>query len=306
MMMAVRARIVAGALVVGAIVVCGGTNPPRPSPYGQTDTASPSESAAVALPSDPPRRTAEVTAPHVFVIVMENTGLSRALRSASIERLVATSALATNYRAVSRPSLPNYLALTSGSTWGIADNDYHQLPTADLGTQLTTAGVTWRAYMEGMTDAGCLASPYPYALKHNPFAYYGGACPSNVVPFESLDADLAGTTPSFVWITPGLCHDGHDCALSVAGEWLDGLVTRIVSSDAWRSRGTLFIVWDEGDGADPDVVPLIVLTQERTAVQTETRYDHYSLLATIEDLFGLPRLGAAATAQPLEHLLGGR
>jgi len=93
-----------------------------------------------------------------------------------------------------------------------------------------------------------MRSPYPYALKHNPFAYYGGACPSNVVPIEALDADLAGVTPNFVWITPGLCHDGHDCDVDVAGAWLGGLVSRIVSSDAWRSNGMLFIVWDEGDG----------------------------------------------------------
>jgi hypothetical protein len=157
--------------------------------------------------------------------------------------------------------------------------------------------------MEGLTTAGCMRSPYPYALKHNPFAYYGGQCPPNVVPFETLDADLAGTTPSFVWITPGLCHDGHDCALDVAGAWLDSLVGRIVTSDAWRAGGILFIVWDEGDGGDANIVPLIVLTKNTHAARVETQYDHYSLLATIEDLYGLPRLGAAATARPLTQLV---
>jgi acid phosphatase len=276
--------------------------------YGQAtptgspaSTASSSPSSTAAAPSAPP--TAAV-APHVFVLVMENTGLGRALRSQPVARLASANGLATNYHAVARPSLPNYLALTSGSTWGIADNDYHPLPTEDLGTQLTTAGVSWRAYMEGMTTAaGCMSSPYPYALKHNPFAYYGGACPSNVVPIEKLDADLAGATPSFVWITPGLCHDGHDCGLDVAGAWLDETVARITSSDAWRSNGMLFIVWDEGDGGDSNVVPLIVLTKDATAMRVETQYDHYSLLATIEDLFGLPRLGATKTARPLTALL---
>jgi phosphatidylinositol-3-phosphatase len=240
----------------------------------------------------------------VFVIVMENTGLGRALRSQPVARLASANALATNYHAVARPSLPNYLALTSGSTWGIADNDYHPLPAEDLGTQLTTADVSWRAYMEGMTAAtGCMRSPYPYALKHNPFAYYGGGCPANVVPIEALDADLAGETPSFVWITPGLCHDGHDCTLDVAGAWLDDTVLRITSSDAWHTSGVLFIVWDEGDGGDSNLVPLIVLTKDATAMRVETQYDHYSLLATIEDLYGLPRLGAAATARPLTQLL---
>ena len=297
-----------GVLVVSAIVACGGNKQPNPSEslYGQatptrspssTQTASPSSTAAA--PSAPPS-----AAPHVFVLVMENTGLSRALRSPLVARLASTNVLATNYHAVSSPSLPNYLALTSGSTWDIADNDYHSLPAQDLGTQLTTAGVSWRAYMEGMTTAaGCMRSPYPYALKHNPFAYYGGACPVNVVPIEALDADLAGAMPTFSWITPGLCHDGHDCTLEVAGAWLDGTVTRITSSNAWRTSGVLFIVWDEGDGGN-DLVPLIVLTSDATSSRVETHYDHYSLLATIEDLYGLSRLGAARTARPLTPLLG--
>ncbi|TME85472.1 MAG: hypothetical protein E6I44_15535, partial [Chloroflexi bacterium] len=138
-----------------------------------------------------------------------------------------------------------------------------------------------------------------------PFAYYGGACPPNVVPIEDLDSDLAGATPSFVWISPGLCHDGHDCTLDVAGTWLDGLVSRIESSEAWRSGGTLFIVWDEGNGGDRNLVPLIVLTKDATPMRVETQYDHYSLLATIEDLFHLPRLGAGATATPLTQLIAG-
>jgi phosphoesterase family protein len=157
--------------------------------------------------------------------------------------------------------------------------------------------------MEGLTDAGCMRSPYPYALKHNPFAYYGGRCPPNVVPLTTLAADLAGDTPHFAWIKPGLCNDGHDCSLDVAGAWLENTVSRIVSSDAWRSSGVMFIVWEEGDG-DGNLVPLIVLTQDGASRRIESRYDHYSLLATIGDLFGLPRLGAAATAQPLTPLLG--
>jgi phospholipase C len=238
----------------------------------------------------------------VFVIIMENTSLETALRSPSIERLAGKYALATNYHAVSSPSLPNYLALTSGSTWGIRDDGYHVLPAGGLGAQLTAAGVTWRAYMEGLTSAGCLRSPYPYALKHNPFAYYGGSCPDNVVSLDGLALDLARDTPSFVWITPGLCHDGHDCALTDAGPWLEELVARIVDSAAWRDHGELFVVWDEGDGRS-SVVPLIVASPDVSARRVDSSYDHYALLAAIEDRFGLPRLGAAKDARPLTDLL---
>jgi hypothetical protein len=237
----------------------------------------------------------------VFVIVMENTGLERALRSASIAAIAERYALFMNYHAVGRPSLPNYLALTSGSTWDITDDAYHALPATGLGAQLTAANIPWRAYMEGMTAAGCMRSPYPYALKHDPFAYYGGACPDNVVPFERLD--LTAAAPPFAWITPGLCHDAHDCPIDEAGAWLDDLVSRIVSSAAWNERSALFVVWDEGDGGDENLVPMIVATSRGISGQFSTSYDHYSLLATIEDVFQLPRLGAAAQAHPISEVL---
>src|SRR2546428_810785 len=108
---------------------------------------------------------------------MENRAPGEALEGRYIASLVHEYAIATSYFAISRPSLPNYLALTAGDTFGIRDDAYHALAKGGLGTQLTAAGLTWRAYMEGMTK-GCFDSPYPYALKHNPFAYYGGGRPS--------------------------------------------------------------------------------------------------------------------------------
>ena len=264
---------------------------------------SPTVAATAAIAATPSPAPTPQPAPRVFVIVMENTGLDRAMRSASIGSLAERYALFTNYHAVSRPSLPNYLAMTSGSTWDIADDGYHPLPSTGLGAQLSAAGISWRAYMEGMTGAGCRLSPYPYALKHDPFAYYGGACPANVVPFETLAADLNAAAPSFVWITPGLCHDAHDCAIDEAGAWLDDLVSRVVSSKAWNDRAALFIAWDEGDGNDANLVPLIVATSRGLSGQITAPYDHYSLLATIEDVFHLPRLGKAATAKPITEVL---
>ena len=287
-------------LFVGALVVsCA-------SPPAATMTASPAPIEPTGTPSAGPAQTPTETptsaTAHVFVIVMENKSLATALGSPSIERLAAKYALATNYHAVSSPSLPNYLAMTSGSTWGITDDAYQILPAGGLGAQLTAAGVTWRAYMEGLTSAGCLRSPYPYALKHNPFAYYGGSCPENVVALDALEGDLVHDTPSFVWITPGLCHDGHDCALSAVGPWLEDLVGRIVASPAWRAHGALFVVWDESDGRS-SVVPLIVASPDFESRRVDSAYDHYSLLAAIEDRFGLPRLGAAKDASPLTDLL---
>jgi phosphatidylinositol-3-phosphatase len=241
---------------------------------------------------------------HVFLIVMENKSPQEALAGVYTGHLAATEGLANNYRAITHPSVPNYLALTSGSTWGIQDDSYHSLPKQDLGTQLTAAGVTWRAYMEGLGDAGCLDSPLPYDPGHNPFAFYGGACPDNVVPLSNLAGDLATNTPRFVWIGPDRCHDTHDCPVSAGDEWLKQTVGQIRSSAAWKNNGVLFITWDEDDGSASNQVLTLVVTPSLGHRASSRSYDHYSLLATTEDIVGVGRLGQAAKAQPMTDLVG--
>jgi len=237
------------------------------------------------------------------VIVMENRSYAEAMAQPYTARLASEFAVASNYYAISHPSLPNYLALTSGSTWGISDDDYHALPQGGIGRQLTEQGIRWRAYMESMT-AGCRNSPAPYAVRHNPFAYYGGGCPANVVPLTRLDADLQGTTPRFVWITPNLCNDGHDCSWKAADDFLRGLVPNILASEAWRAGGVLFVAWDEDDGRGDNRVPLIVASQHLAVHSPSQRHDHYSLVATIEDRLSVPRLGEAEQATLLSELFG--
>lgn len=245
-----------------------------------------------------------VAAPrHVFLIVMENKSADEALSGQFTASLAAKYGVARNYHAVSHPSVPNYLALTSGSTWGLHDDSYHVLAKQDLGTQLTKAGVPWRAYMEGLGDAGCLDSPVPYDPGHNPFAYYGGACPANVVPFTAFAGDLGANTPRFSWITPDMCHDTHNCPVATGDEWLRQTVGEITSSAAWKSNGVLFITWDEDDGSASNQVLTLVVSPAHAHVQSDQAYDHYSMLATIEDLMGVGRLGQAAGAHTMSDLV---
>jgi len=287
------------AWLMAAALLCGcgvqRANLPAASP-----SASPVQ-APSASPLPPSPRPIPSTSSHVFVIVMENRGYEQALGGRYISHLAQQYAAATNYHAVAYPSLPNYLALTSGSTWGIADDGFHRLPETDLGAQLTQAGISWRAYMEGMTG-GCLNSPYPYAVKHNPFAYYGGECPSQVVPFTHFDSDMRGEVPRFVWITPDLCHDGHDCSTAVADEWLSQTVPKILGTSAWQDNGILFITWDEGYNHTNHVLTLVV-RPDPIWHTSAADYDHYSLLATIQDHLGVPRLGQAAHATAMTDLI---
>jgi phosphatidylinositol-3-phosphatase len=232
-------------------------------------------------------------------MVMENKTADEALSSPFTSSLAQQYASLTNYHAISHPSLPNYLAMTSGDTYGITDDGYHQLGTNDLGHQLSAAGISWRAYMEGMSG-GCMSSGDQYALKHNPFAYYGGSCPANVVDASALQADLVGSTPRFVWITPNLCNDTHDCPVATGDGWLRTEVGLITASPAWLHGGVLLLTWDEDDSGP---IATIVVAPNLKAHASAIYHDHYSLLATIEDRLGVPRLGNARTATPFNEVL---
>jgi phosphatidylinositol-3-phosphatase len=290
----IRSLTVAVCLLVGA--ACG-PSAAHGLPTAKASPTAGSSPVAAASPSAAPAGSSSV-----FVIVMENRSYDQAMAGGYTAQLAARYGVASNYHGVSHPSLPNYLAMTSGSTWGIADDGYHTLPSTGLGAQLTAAGVSWRAYMEGMT-ANCFQSPYPYALKHDPFPYYGGRCPAEVVPFSRFATDVQkADIPRFVWISPGLCNDGHDCSTAVADRWLSQVVPQIQATSAWQKGGTLIITWDEGEDSANHVLTLVIRPNQQH--QTSSRYyDHYSLLATIEDRFGVTRLGSAARATPLNDLM---
>ena len=269
--------------------------------------ASPVEDSSAAGPELADSPAAAVTAAagspggqpgSIFVVVLENRSYSEAMAAPYFRSLASAYAIVGDYHAIAHPSLPNYLALTSGSTWGVRDDAYHVLPAQGLGDQLSKAGIAWKAYAEAF-NGSCIKSPYPYSVKHNPFAYYGGGCPSNIVPLTQLTVDLDGATPRLAWLIPGLCNDGHDCPMSTVDDWLEGVVPTIIGSAAWRNDGLLLITFDEDDGAGNQRVATLVIAPNLASHVLAGAYDHYSLLATVEDRLGVGRLRSAARATPL-------
>jgi phospholipase C len=275
-----------GAPALVAVLLLGGCGSNAPA----SSLAPPAPTVA---PVSPPQATASAPVPpatRVVVIVMENRSYDSVIGLPYIKTLASTATVLTDYHASGHPSLPNYLALTSGSTWGISDDGYHVLPAQDVGDQLTASGVPWRAYMEGM-GSDCKTNTGGYAVKHDPFAYYGGRCQSSVVPFSQFAPDLAGAAPPrFMWITPDLCHDMHDCSSDVGDSWLRSTVPAVLASPA-MSNGVLFITWDENDGGGSNQVLTLVLGAKRPATPG-VPYGHANLLATVEDLLSVPRLPA--------------
>ena len=265
-----------------------------------------------------PRVSATPTVPtldHVVVIVMENLAYNQIIGSSSapyIHGLAQNAGLATNYYAITHPSLPNYLALTAGSTFGISsDCTTCWVSATNLADQIETSGRSWKAYLEGMPSACFVGDSYPYMQKHNPWIYYNdirtnaARCSGHVVPYTQLGADLAsGSVPNYVWITPDMCNDMHDCSIATGDTWLSQQVPAILNSTAFRNGGVLFITWDEGstnagcctNAAGGRVATLVISPLGRTAFQSSSPETHYSLLRTIEDSWNLPRLGGAGCA----------
>jgi hypothetical protein len=245
---------------------------------------------------------------HVVWIWMENKpyGSVMGQPSAPYENdLAKQCGLATNYHGITHPSLPNYLAATGGSTFGVTDDaspSAHPIGAESIFGQLMGAAGSWRSYQESM-PRNCDPSPSGvYAVKHNPAAYFTAiraACATFDLALEgNLERDIeAGALSSFSFVTPNLCNDTHDCSVRTGDAWLATWIPRIVGGPNYRAGNTLIVLtWDEGVGSG-SLIPTIVVAQSVPAgARSAVRFDHYSLLRTTEELLGLPALGAAVVA----------
>lgn len=304
-----------------------------------SSAALPSPSATVPSASTPsasasPSRTAVPTAPgrpsvghpcgvsgaphyaHVVWIWMENHSYGSVIGNsqAPFENSVATQCgSATNNNGVSHPSLPNYLAATGGSTFGVTDDaspSSHQIGADSIFGQVGRAGLSWRAYEESMPK-NCDTSPSgSYAVKHNPAAYYQAirtACDTNDVPLAGFfDHDVAaGSLPSFSFVTPNLCNDTHDCSVQVGDTWLATWVPKILAGPNYSSGNTLVVItWDEGEGSNNRIPTIVIGPSVPAGTVATPRFDHYALLRTTEDLLGLGHLQAAASAPSMGVAFG--
>src|ERR671937_2446853 len=194
---------------------------------------------------------------HVIWIWMENKAYGAIIGSSAApyeNQLANQCGLATNYSAVAHPSLPNYIAATSGSTWGISDDNppsSHPISAASIFSQVASG-----SYEESMPFNCDKGDAYPYAVKHNPEAYYTSLtnCGSTDVPMGSTSSgsilsDLNNNAlPAFSFVTPNLCNDMHDCSVQTGDSWLSSWVPKILASSSYQAGGTaLVITYDEDD-----------------------------------------------------------
>jgi phosphatidylinositol-3-phosphatase len=246
---------------------------------------------------------------HIVVIVFENKESPSVLGNRAAPTFNAYArryARLTRYYGVTHPSLPNYLALVSGSTQGITnDCTVCVVDAMSLADSVEASGRTWKTYLEGLPAPGYLgATSGRYAKKHNPFAYFRNiaADPSRrarLVPLSQLGADVrAKALPSLSLVVPDLCHSMHDCSVSTGDAWLRGQVGRFLQ----LPKTVVFVLFDEGTSTFGGGGHTAALALGKT-VRPHSRFtgvtNHYGVLRTIEQAWGLPLLGHSAHVPPI-------
>lgn len=245
---------------------------------------------------------------HIFVLVFENKDAQQVLGSGgapTFDSLAERYARLTDYIAVTHPSLPNYLALVSGSTHGIhSDCTSCSVNARNLADSLDHARRTWKAYAEGLPRPGYTgARSGLYAKKHMPFLYFRDIVRSNarrrhVVPLTQLDADLRrNSLPDFGLIVPNLCNSMHDCPVATGDRWLAQVVPPLLQ----LPDTVVFVVFDEGITTN-HVAALALGTAVLPGVTWTRLTGHYGLLRTIETAWGLPLLGRSAHSAPITQI----
>ena len=305
-----------------------GSNLPSSSVTPQTATLTPA--FITPLTSQVSTRTPKMKIPttqggipvfdHIVLIMLENQNYSSVIGSNTqmplLNALASQNVVLSNYFAVTHPSLPNYIALMSGSTQKITKDCtgcYVNKP--NLADLIDASGRTWKAYLESMPTPCFVGNIGQYAQKHNPLIYFDSVrqnaarCNRSILPLTSLDGDLAkNSLPNFAYIMPDLCNSGYGCSAAVADKWVSGMVAKLQDSPALGNNSLIIIAFDEAGTADTSgccglsapaggQVPVVLISPSALpGVTDNTPYSHFSLLRTILTAWNLPLLGATANA----------
>jgi hypothetical protein len=297
----VKALLLCAFLAIVVVVIADRSWPQStPNESAPSSTASATPRAATSSPCGT-AATPPSAYDHVVWVVMENHSYAEVIGNAAAPyetHLAAQCGSAARMFAEAHPSLPNYIAMTSGATHGITDDNApssHRLSVASI-FSLTAGG--WRSLEESMPGTCLHTNSGRYAVRHNPAAYY-----TNIrTGCASLDVAL-GARPHlsarFTFVTPNLCNDTHDCSVQTGDSWLHGFLAKVFASSEYQAgRTAVFVTWDEDDSSMSNQIPTLVAAPSVPAgTAPVTRFNHYGLLRTTEELLGLtPLLGNAATA----------
>lgn len=250
----------------------------------------------------------------LLVVMVENHSLDQMRTEMPYTAALAQEfGYATNFYGVGYPSLPNYIAITSGSTHGITDDgppSAHPLDGSSVFGEAMAQGKTAAVYADGMpTKCASQNGGNGYAVKHNPWVYYQSEqdlCQANDVPATSLaDAATDGGLPNAGMVVPNLCHDAHDCDLSVADDWIKGELTNVFAGPDWKSGHLAVVITaDTDDRTNDNRVLTVVAHPSQQGNVVDQRLDHYSLSRLYSDVVHAPALNRATSAVSMSDAFG--
>jgi hypothetical protein len=277
------------------------------SEAGSAPTSTP------VTPSTPESSSSSGAAPgprwdHVVVVIMSSRSYGEVIGNADapfVNLLARSGATFTNAHAIARPAAPNAFALFAGSTSGVrSDACPPRQYGNNLALELVAKGLSFASYAQGLPEAGSRGCrQHPYETSHNPPASFRNVPRTMLAKASAFGAEFTAL-PTVSFLIPDENDSMAVGDVSTGDAWLREHITPYA---AWATthRSLLVITWDQADPADADNhIPMVAIgTGVRIGTVTE-RVDHYRLLATIEDAFGLPRLGATVGVSPIAALGG--
>lgn len=325
-MTVMRKRLAACALGTLAAAVlgvagCSGQAAAAPAGTQSATSASVTQTASASHPCGTVSKPG--TYKHVIWIWLENHSYGAILGSSQapyFNTLAKDCGVATNYHNITHPSLPNYIAATSGLSYASIQKFVPDCsPSGSCDTSAKSIfgqGETWKSYEESMPSACDHSNSGNYAVRHNPAVYYTTlpGCSSGDVAYSHLASDLAhNQLPAFSFITPNLIDDMHNGTVADGNSWMSHNLPTILNSAEYKNGSTvIFITFDEGSDvgsyandeqcatntSDPSChLPTFVISPStKVGARSGTLFNHYSLLATAEQLLGLSKLGLASSA----------
>ena len=254
--------------------------------------------------------TASATLPHfdhIVVAIEENHGYSNIIGSSSapyINSLASQGALFTDSHAIRHPSEPNYLALFAGSTFNITDDSCPVNESGpDLGRELLAKSNTFAGYSESLPSVGftdCFAGGRLYARKHNPWVDFSDVPASANQPFTNFPTDFT-KLPTVSFVVPNQQNDMHDGTIQQADDWLKGHLDSYVQW-AKTHNSLLILTWDEDEGSDANQIATIFVGANVKAGRYGETINHYSVLSTIEGIYGLPYTHSASEGMVIKDV----
>ncbi|QMU70912.1 alkaline phosphatase family protein [Streptacidiphilus sp. P02-A3a] len=241
---------------------------------------------------------------HVVVVMEENHSYSDIIGDTSdapyINSLASQGALLTSSFGVTHPSEPNYMALFSGSTDGLTADTcpVSAGSTANLGSELLGAGYTFKGYSEGLPKTGSTTcTSGNYARKHSPWINFSNVPTSDSLPFSSFPTNYS-SLPTLSFVIPNLNDDMHNGTINEADTWLKSNISAYATW-AKANNSLLIVTWDEDDYTENNQIPTIFVGASVNQGDYDETVNHYNLLATLEQMYGLTEVGSSSGATPI-------